>query len=179
MRQRRARRIPYLGVHLERQHDLGRAVPPRRDVFGHEPSLGARGLRGAHGPREAEVAHLEVAVRVQQQVRRLEVAVDDLVGVHVVAGTDELDHEEAGFGLGEASSSTEHVREGAVVAELEGHVDVVFILEAVLEADNVRVLERLVDLDFCIKLRAGARRLRTIAGRRKERDALWFWLSYF
>ena len=77
---------------------------------------------------------------------------DDLVGVHVVTGTDELDHEEAGLGLGEASSSAEHVREGAVVAELEGHVDVIVVFEAFLKTNDVGMLERLVDLDFCVKL---------------------------
>ena len=63
-----------------------------------------------------------------------------------------LHHEEARLGLGEAAPAAEHVHEGAIVAELEGHVDVVFVLETVLEADDVGVLERLVDLDFCVKL---------------------------
>ena len=72
----------YLGVHLERQHDLGRAVPPRRDVLGHEARLLAIGVRGARAAREPGVCNLEVAVRVQEQVRRLQIAVDDVRAVH-------------------------------------------------------------------------------------------------
>lgn len=29
----------YLCVHLEGKHDLGRTVPPRRDVLGHDADL--------------------------------------------------------------------------------------------------------------------------------------------
>ena len=50
------------------------------------------------------------------------------------------------------------------MAELEGHVYVVIVLEAILEADDVRMLERLVDLDFCVKL-GGARAVREIRRR--------------
>ena len=127
--------------------------------------------------RETKIANLYIHIAIEKDVAELEVSVDDLVGVHVVAGTDELDHEEAGFGLGEASSSAEHVREGAVVAELEGHVDVVFVFEAVLEADDVGVLERLVDLDFCVKLGSSSQSASTVEARGES--VLWFWLSYF
>ena len=70
--------VDRLGVLLEREHDLGGAVPPRRDVFGHEPRLGARGLGGLDGPRQPEVAHLEIAVGVEEEVRGFEIAVDDV-----------------------------------------------------------------------------------------------------
>lgn len=33
------------------------------------------------------------------------------MGVHVVAGSNELDHEEASFGFGEATTTAEHVHE--------------------------------------------------------------------
>ena len=143
-------RRTHLRVLLKRQHDLRRAVPPRRDVLGHEARLCPGRLGGADGAGEAKVADLEVAVGVEEQVRRLEVAVDDLVRVHVLACADELHHEEACLGLREAAATAEHVHERAVVAELEGHVYIVIVLEAILEADDVRMLERLVDLDFCV-----------------------------
>lgn len=59
-----------------RQHDLGRAVPPGRYVFGHEASLATVRLGRLGRPREPKVADFDVAVGVQEQVRRLEVAVD-------------------------------------------------------------------------------------------------------
>ena len=51
---------PWQAVLLEREHDLGGAVPPCRDVFGHEPRLGARGLGGLDGPRQLEITRFEM-----------------------------------------------------------------------------------------------------------------------
>ena len=62
--------------------------------------------------REAKVANLDVHVPVEEQIAELEVAMDDLVCVHVVAGTDELDQEKAGLWLGEAATAAKHVHEG-------------------------------------------------------------------
>ena len=102
----------HLGILLEREHDLRRAVPPRRDVFGHEPSLGARGLRGAHGPREAEVAHLEVAVGVEEQIRGLEIAVDNVRRVQRLERAERLIDEVLGVVVGEVLRADDavHVR---------------------------------------------------------------------
>ena len=100
------------------------------------------------GTKETE--HLEEALH--KDVAEFEVTVDDLVGVHIVTSTDELYHEETGLGLGEPSSAAEHVHERAVVAELEGHVDVIGVLEAFLELDDVGMGEGLVDFDLGVKL---------------------------
>lgn len=102
--------------------------------------------------REPEIADLNVHVRVEEKVAELQVTVDDLVFVHVVAGADELDHEEAGFWLAEFASRAEHVGEGAHGAEAEGHVDVGFVFEDVMKFDDVGVLEGAVDLDLGVKL---------------------------
>ena len=95
------------GTHVvgEAEHDLGRAVPPRRDVFGHEALVG-RGVRGrgaARAPpaREAEVADLELAVRVHEQVARLEVAVQHVRGVDVLEAAEGLVQEGLEVGVGE------------------------------------------------------------------------------
>ena len=65
---------------------------------------------------------------------------DDLVGVHIVAGTNKLNHEEAGLGLCKDTTTVKHVHEGAAGAKLEGHVYVFFILEAVYESNDVGVV---------------------------------------
>ena len=44
---------------------------------------------------QAKVANLDVHVPLEEQIPELEATVEDLVGVNVVAGADELDHEEA------------------------------------------------------------------------------------
>ena len=61
-------------VLLPREHDLRRAIVPRRDVTRHLRVL---------QPREPEIADLEVAVLVDENVGRLEVAVDDAGRVRV------------------------------------------------------------------------------------------------
>ena len=44
------------------EHDLRRAVPPRRDVLGHEALL----LRLVEPPREPKIANFELAVCVHE-----------------------------------------------------------------------------------------------------------------
>lgn len=83
----------HLGVHLEGEHDLGRAVPARRDILGHDTGLFARGARRARAPREPKVAHLQVTIRVQEQVRGLQVAVDDVRAVHRLQRAQRLVYE--------------------------------------------------------------------------------------
>jgi hypothetical protein len=77
---------------------------------------------------------------------------DDLMGVHVVACTDELNHEEAGFGFSEPSAVAKHVHEGARLAKFERHVYVEVVLEAVAEVHDVGVRKRAMYLNFCVKL---------------------------
>ena len=77
---------------------------------------------------------------------------NDLVGVHVVAGSNDLDQKEACFGFCEAAASTEHVHEGAIVTEFEGHINVIVVFKAFVETNNVGMRQGTMDLDFCVKL---------------------------
>jgi hypothetical protein len=61
------------------KHDLRRAVPPRRDVLGHEALL----LSLVEPAREPEIANLELAIRVHEQVTRLEIAMQHVGRVNV------------------------------------------------------------------------------------------------
>jgi len=101
---------------------------------------------------KSEVSDLDVHVSIKEQVPELEVAMDDLMGVHVVACPNELDHEEAGFGLREAATTTEHVHERARSTEFQGHVHVVSIFETILEVDDVGMFKRAMNFDFCVEL---------------------------
>ena len=71
------------------EHDLRRAVPPRRDVLGHETLL----LRLVEPAREPEIANLELAVRVHEQVARLEIAVQHVGRVDVFEAAERLVNE--------------------------------------------------------------------------------------
>jgi hypothetical protein len=102
--------------------------------------------------RKPKVANLDVHIRVQEEVTKFQIPMDDLVSVHVVACADELDHEKASFGFGESATAAQHVHERSRGAELKRHVDIVIVFEALLEVDDVGVLERAMDLNFCVKL---------------------------
>jgi hypothetical protein len=78
---RDAPHVDRLVVLLPREHDLGRPVVARRDV--------ARHLRVLE-PGEPKVAELEVAVFVDENVGRLEVAVDDAGRVDVFQAAEHL-----------------------------------------------------------------------------------------
>ena len=64
------------GVALEAEHDLRSAIPPRGHVFGHVAGVLLGIDREATG--QAEVADLELAVGVDKQVARLEIAMEDV-----------------------------------------------------------------------------------------------------
>lgn len=99
---------------------------------------------------QAKVAHFDVHVPVEKEIAELEVSVDDLVGVHIVASPDDLDEEKTCFGFGVSFSTTEHVHHAACFAEFEGHVHVFVVFEAFFESDNVGMLECAVEFDFCV-----------------------------
>ena len=71
---------------LKAEHNLRRPVPPRRDIFGHEPGIGGVGEGGIafETPGETEVANFEFTVGVDEEVSRFEVPVEDGGGVDVL-----------------------------------------------------------------------------------------------
>ena len=64
----------------EAQHDLRRAVPPRRNVLGHEALL----LLLVEAASETKVADLELAVCVDEKVTGFEITVKDIRRVNVL-----------------------------------------------------------------------------------------------
>ena len=71
------------------EHNLRCAIPPRRDIFGHEPLL----LRLIEPARKPKIANLEFAVRVDEQVSRLEIAVQHVGRVDVFQTAERLVNE--------------------------------------------------------------------------------------
>ena len=101
----------YLGILLERQHDLWCAVPASCDVFSHETSLCARGLGCLDGSCEAEIADLEVAVGVEQEIRWFQITMYNIGGVKSLKRPESLVDEVLSVIVGEilSANDTMHV----------------------------------------------------------------------
>lgn len=63
-----------------------------RVAYGHEAGLGAIWFGSLDTSCQAEIADLEVAVRVEKEVRRFEVAVDDIRAMQCLESAEGLVH---------------------------------------------------------------------------------------
>ena len=79
------------------------------------------------------------------------------MGMHKVAGSYELHHEEASLWLSESASSAEHVHQALwrierqveeqtphthpIVAQLESHINIIIILKTLVELYNIWMLQ--------------------------------------
>jgi hypothetical protein len=78
-------------VFVTGQHDFGRTVPARDDVFGQQHgSTTALLVLVSHAAGESEIANLEIAVGVDQQVGRFEVTMEDFARVNVFESSHDL-----------------------------------------------------------------------------------------
>ena len=62
---------------------------------------------------------------------------NDLVGVHVMASADELNHENTSFHLCKAAAPAQHVHKRPRGAEFQRHIYVIMVFEAIVKGDNV------------------------------------------
>ena len=93
----------------------------------------------AQGSRD-KVTNLDVHIDIKEEVPKRQITMDHLMGVHVMAGANELCHKESRFRLCEDTMTVKHVHERPIGTELQSHVDVLFILEAVDEPNDVGVV---------------------------------------
>ena len=114
---------------------------------------------------EAKIANFDVHLMVEKEVAKLEVTVDDLIGMHVMARSEELNHEVSRLGFRKATSPSKHVHKRTSLAELEDHVDILRIFEAFAKINNIGMLKRPVNLDLCKKLK---RRVSVISLKKKN-----------
>lgn len=95
---------------------------------------------------ESEVCQTAVAVGVNQYVLWFEISVDDIQGVDVLDGQNDLGNEELGLVLLEDLSLVQMVGQVAARAVVENHVEVVRRLEAVVHLDHERMVRLLQDV---------------------------------
>ena len=135
------------------EHQLGGAVPARRHVLGHE-----RGVvlgRGRESAGHPEVADLELAVAVDEEVARLEVAVEDASRVDVLESPQDLVQEVLGVFIAEGLHGVYDVVKVALhqvqnyVHVLEGR-SVFGRLHHVQDGDDVLVAEVAEDLELAV-----------------------------
>lgn len=88
---------------------------------------------------KTKVSDFDIHVRVQENITELQVAMDDLVGVHVMTPADKLDHKEARFRLSKAPTATQQVHEGTVGTKFQSHIYIIVIFETFVELNDIRV----------------------------------------
>ena len=79
------------GVALERKHDFRCSVPSCRNIFRHVSCVFLR--VDAETPGQTEIANLELAIGVNEQVARLEITVQHVSTVDVLETAEDLVNE--------------------------------------------------------------------------------------
>ena len=91
----------------------------------------------------------------KEQVSKLEVAMDDFLGVDVLDGLHQLVDVVAGLDLVKLLTALNQVCQRLIGADVQHDVDILFVLEVAIEADDVLVIKRPVNLDFTRQLLSG------------------------
>lgn len=114
---------------------------------------------------ETEITNLDLHLVVKEQVTELQISVNDTVTVQVFNSGADLINVALDFKLVQSLPSPQQLIQGLVLTEFKEDVHVLCVLEEVLEANNVVVMERSVDLDLGHELLLG-----TSLGKRRLRN---------
>ena len=109
---------------------------------------GDRVPAAAEKPGDAEIGKLHLALGGQQQVARLDVAMNDAAVVGVAEGLGHLDADPQHFAPGEDPPAAQLRFQAAAGDQFHGVEEVVALLAEAEEADNVRMIEFAEGLDF-------------------------------
>lgn len=104
---------------------------------------------------EAKISNLKLHPLSEEKVSKLEISVDNLVLMNVFHALNELLDVVTSFKLVQTLASSHQVTKRLIVANIEHNVDVVFVFEVTIEANDVFVAERAMDLDFTSELLTG------------------------
>eukprot|EP00618_Florenciella_parvula_P002231 CAMPEP_0119499670 /NCGR_PEP_ID=MMETSP1344-20130328/22058_1 /TAXON_ID=236787 /ORGANISM="Florenciella parvula, Strain CCMP2471" /LENGTH=289 /DNA_ID=CAMNT_0007535685 /DNA_START=389 /DNA_END=1256 /DNA_ORIENTATION=+ len=124
------------------EEDLGRTVPEGHHL------VSERADRRAERARQPEVGELEGAIRLDEEVLRLEVTVHDTTGVAEREAAEDLVRERLGLLEADVALDRVEVALEVLVKELEDQVQTARLLHDVAERDDVRVLELLEERDL-------------------------------
>lgn len=93
------------------------------------------------GLGNAEVSHLDVALIVEYQILRLDVSVDDVVGVNVLQSDGQTSNNELGLVFVELDALANVVAQVAAHHEVADQVDVFLVLEGVHDVHDEGMLQ--------------------------------------
>ena len=97
---------------------------------------------------QTEITDFDLHFVVQEEVTELQISVDDAMTVEVLDSRADLVDVALNLELVQSLTPTQKLVERLVLAELKQDVDVLGVLEEVLEADNVVLVQRAMNLDL-------------------------------
>ena len=127
------------------EEHVGRPVPQSDHLV--RVGLGGYGL----GARQPEVGELELAARIDEQVLRLEVAVQYLLGVAVGEAAQQLEEEQAYVAHAHDVGAVVHVLLEVALEVLEDERERLVRVDDVVQRDDVGVLELLEQRDLAYR----------------------------
>ena len=104
---------------------------------------------------EAEISHLELHFVSQEQIAKFQVPMNHLARMNVLHGEYELVDVVASLDLMKALATPDKIVQRLVAANFEQDIDILFVLEVAIEADNSLVVQRAMNLDLAGQLLAG------------------------
>jgi len=106
---------------------------------------------------ETKITYLDLHLVVEEEITQLEISMDNSMGVQVLNGITDLNDVALNLQLVKSSSSPQKFVQSLTLAEFKDDVDIVSILEEMLEAHNVGMMEGSVDLNLTHQLLLGSR----------------------
>ena len=105
---------------------------------------------------QTKITDLNLHLVIEEQITELKISMNDSVGVQILNGITDLNDIALNLELVQSSSPPQKFIQGLTLTEFQDNVDVLSILKEMLEADNVGVMERSVDLDLTHQLLLGS-----------------------
>ena len=106
---------------------------------------------------ETEITNLDLHLVVKEEVTKLEISMDDAMTVQVLHSSADLVDVALDLEFVQALTASEQLIQRLVLAQLKEDVHILSVFKEVLEADDVVLVERAVNLDFGHQLLFGSR----------------------
>lgn len=106
---------------------------------------------------ETKITNLDLHLVVKEEVTKLEISMDDAMTVQVLHSSADLVDVALDLEFVQALTASEQLIQRLVLAQLKEDVHILSVFKEVLEADDVVLVERAMNLDFGHQLLFGSR----------------------